>query len=406
MGIKGVTRLLLASLMLFPAAVGWGAEIHGRSSSQLLWYNDFYTGRQVDFTEYLRASITNIDKNGKFSIHGYGRGAQNLNGGEGLTGRLYYLYGDMKELFGVMDARLGRQFVNIGAGSAIIDGGKVDLNKIGPVGFTLFGGRDVIFGLDGELGHEGNYAMGASAYLTGLRNTDLELSWFGKWDEGDMSRELLGVNFKQYLLNSAKVYADARYDVTAEVFNEVLAGIKYFPTGNLVFTGEWYQSYPTFDTTSIYSVFAVNRYQEGVVKVDYSINNKVSVSGGYIRQDYGNDGAGNVYEVGCTVRPIDAVTLDMAYDHRTGYPGVQNGGRFDVSFDATKELQVAAGLAVDAYERKFFPSPSEELTAQKYWVGGKYNLTKSLRASLRLEDEINKTYNSNVQGRFILDYDF
>jgi hypothetical protein len=406
MGIKGLLRLLLC-MSLLTATSSWAAEIHGRSSTQLLWFiNDFNSGRQVELAEYLRLSITSIDKAGKFAIYGYGRGTQDLNKGEGLNGRLYYLYGDYRGLYNMLDLKLGRQFVNLSAGTAIIDGGQADLKNIGPVGFTVFGGRDVVFGFDGELGHEGNYALGMSAYLAGFRKTDLDVSWFRKWDAGDVSRDIVGGSFKQYLFDNVKLYSNARYDLTSEVFNEVLAGVKYFPTANLVFTGEWYQSYPTFDTTSIFSVFAVNRYQEGVFRADYTINEKVAVNGGYSRQDYGEDGTADVYEVGCTLRPVETVTLGLSYDRREGTGGRLDGGTFDATWDTTKELQLSGGLTVDAYNREFFPSTSGDQIAQKYWLGGKYKLAKNISASLRVEDDVNSTYNSNFQGRFIFNYDF
>lgn len=405
MGIKGVLRLLLY-VFLLSATSGWAADIHGKSSTQLLWFNDFNNGRQIELGEYLQVSVTKLDKDGKFNIYGYGRGTQDLTNGEGLNGRLYYLYGDYRDLFDKLDVKLGRQFVNLSAGTTIIDGAQVDLKNIGPVAFTVLGGRDVVFGIDGELSHDGNYALGMAAYLTGFRKTDLDVSWFRKWDEGDVSRDIVGGSFKQYLFDSVKLYSNARYDLTSEVFNEVLAGIKYFPTANLIFTGEWFQSYPTFDTTSIFSVFAVNRYQEGVVRADYTINENVAVNAGYSRQDYGDDGTANVYEVGCTLRPINTLTIGLAYDRHDGFGGHLDGGTFDATWDATKEITLAGGLAVDAYNRDFFPTTSGDQVAQKYWVGGKYKMGRNMSASLRLEDDVNVTYNSNVQGRFIFDYSF
>lgn len=405
MGVKWLIRLLLF-LSLLTASTSWGAEIRGRSSTQLLWFDDFYNGRQSELAEYLRLSVTGLDKAGKLAIYGYGRGTQDLNNGDGLNGRLYYLYGEYRDLYDKLDLKLGRQFVNLSAGAAIIDGVQVDLKNVGPVAFSVLGGRDVIFGLNGELGHEGDYALGIAAYLTGFRKTDLDFSWFRKWDAGDVSRDILGASAKQYMFDSVKLYGNARYDLTGEVFSEVLGGVKYFPTANFILTGEWFQSYPTFDTTSIYSVFAVNRYQEGVFRADYTINERIAVNAGYSRQEYGDDGTADVYEVGCTLRPLNTVTVGLAYDRREGYGGKLDGGTFDATWDATKELQLAGGLTVDAYNRDFFPSTSGDEIAQKYWLGGKYRLAKNMNASLRLEDNINKTYNSNVQGRFIFNYDF
>ena len=407
MAIKGLLRLLLC-MSLLSATTGWAAEIRGRSSTQLLWFNyDYENGRQVELAQYLRLSITNIDKAGKFSIYGYGRGTQDFTKGEGLNGRLYYFFGEYRGLYDKLDLKLGRQFVNQAAGSAIIDGAQIDIRNVGPVGFSVFGGRDVVYGLYGELGHEGDYAMGLSAYLAGLKKTDLEVSWFRKWDQGDVSRDILGATFKQYLLNSVKLYGNARYDMTSEVFNEVLAGVKYFPSARLVFTGEYFQSYPTFDTVSIYSVFAVERFKEGVFRVDYTINDKVAVHGGYNRQDYGTDGdTANVYELGCRLRPIPSVSVGLSYDRRQGTGGKLNGGILDASWDATKQLQLAGGFTIDAYQREFFMSQGDEELAQKYWLGGRYQLAKNMNASLRIEEDVNNTYNSNFQGRFIFNYDF
>ncbi len=82
MGIRRVSHLLLPLILLLAAAPGWAAEIHGRSSTQLTWFNnEFNDGRQVELGEYLRIGINNIDKAGKFSIYGYGRASQDLTNG-------------------------------------------------------------------------------------------------------------------------------------------------------------------------------------------------------------------------------------------------------------------------------------------------------------------------------------
>jgi hypothetical protein len=406
MGTRVLSNLLIVVILLI-ASTSWSAEIHGKSSTQLLWFNDYYNGRQTELAEYLQLTVTNLDKDGKFSIYGYGRGTQDLSNGEGLNGRLYFLYGDYRDLFDKVDIRAGRQFVNLSAGSAIIDGAQVDLKNIGPVAFTLLGGRDVVFGINGEIGHEGNYALGMAAYLTGYRKADLDVSWLRKWDAGDVSRDLVGASAKIYLIDQVKLYGNARFDLTSEVFNELLGGVKYFPTANLILTGEYYQSYPTFDTTDIFSVFAVNRYMEGVFRADYTINDMIAVHAGYSRQDYGDgDGGANVYEAGCTLRPINNLAIGLAYDRHDGAGGNLDGGTLDVTWDATKALQLAGGMTYDAYDRTFFPETSGSQKAQKYWLGGKYKLARNMAASFRIEDDMNVIYNNNVQGRFIFDYTF
>jgi hypothetical protein len=405
MGIKGVLRLLLCMSLLLTATTSWAAEVHGRSSTQFLSFINGLTGdkRQNELDEYLRLSITDIDKAGKFSLYGYGRVGQDFSTGEGLTGRLYYLYGDYRDLWDKVDFKLGRQFVNLAAGSAIVDGVQVDLKNIGPVAFTVLGGRDVLFGLSGETGDPGNTAMGLAAYLYGFKKTDAEISWFRKWDGGDNSRDLLGGNFKQQLFNCLNVFANARYDLVSETFQEVQAGVKYFPTSNLILSGEWFQSYPIFDTTSIYSVFAVDRYQEGVLRVDYNFNDKISVNAGFSREMYGEGANAIVWRVGAGVRPIDMLKLNVEYDDRQGYYGKVNGIIADLTVDITKTAQVAGGIDYDVYQRD---SLTGDEIARRYWIAGKYRLAKNMAVSGRLQDDVNVTYTRNLSGRFVFDYDF
>ncbi|NVN89161.1 MAG: hypothetical protein HXX11_01040 [Desulfuromonadales bacterium] len=402
MGIKWILRAL-ACIPLLAASTAWSAEVHGRSSTQFEWFNDIFTGnKQAEFAEYLNLSITNIDKAGKFSIQGYGRVTQDVRNGEGLNGRLYYLYGDYRDLFDKVDIRLGRQFVNYAAGSALIDGGQIQLKNIGPVAFSVMGGRNVFFDLNGEGTRSNDFAFAAAAYLNGFKNTDAEISYLMKFDKNGVARDNLGASFKQYLFNSLKLYANTRFDFASETFSEVLAGVKFFPMANLVLTGEWYQSYPTFDSTSIYSVFSVSRYQEGVFRIDYTFNDKLSANVGYTREDYDGVSA-DVFEVGCRIRPIEMIQLNLNYDHRKGYGGDLDGGIAEITVTPIKPLELSAGIHFDVYERD---RVTGEETARKYWFGGKYKLARNMSTSVRIEDDVNARSKSDWQGRVVFNYDF
>lgn len=403
MGLKRVS-IALSALFILSAGAAWGAEISGRSSTQFQWYNDIFTGNKVaEFGEYLNLSITKIDKAEKFSIQGYGRATQDVRNGEGLNGRLYYLYADYRGLYEKIDLRFGRQFVNYAAGSALVDGGQIELKKVGPVAFSIMGGRNVFFDLNGEATRSRDFVFGAAAYLAGFQKTDAELSYFMKFDKDGIARDQLGASFKQNLFTSIKLYGNARFDIPSETFSELLAGVKYFPTTDLVLTGEWYQSYPTFDSTSIYSVFAVDRYQEGVFRADYTINDKFSVNAGYSKQDYGEGADADVFEAGCRIRPIEQVQLKLNYDRRSGYGGKLNGGIAEITYEPIKPLELAAGVHFDVYERD---RVTGEETARKYWAGARYKLARNMSASVRIEDNVNAHYKNDWQGRTAFNYDF
>lgn len=402
MGLKRLSTAL-AALLLFSAGTALGAEISGRSSTQLLWYNDDFTEDRVfEAAQYLRLNVTKVDKDNKLSFFFYGRGAQTIGEEHDATGRVYYLYADYRDLADKADIRFGRQFASNASGSVIIDGLKVDLKNIGPVGASAFVGRDVVFGLSGELGNTWNTDLGVSAYLAGIKNTDAEISWLRKWDESEVARDIIGGSFKQNLLNSLKLYGNTKYDLFSEAFIESLIGAKIYPSSNLVFTGEFYSSYPIFDATSFYSVFAVDKFQEGLVRADYTVSDMFSVYGGYKRQWY--DGArANVYQIGTIITPIPDLRINLEGDSRTGYPDNMYGFLADVDFRITKNAQIAGGMSYDVYDRTTIAS--DEI-ARRYWLGGKYKFARNMALSGRIQNDVNARYHENVSGRVVFDYDF
>lgn len=401
----GLLRTMLFGTVLLTASSSLAAELRGRASTQYLWFNNIFDGnKQAEFAQHLNFSLTDIDPDKKLSLHGYGRLSQDVMNGEGLDGRLFYLYADYRDLMDKLDVRLGRQFVNYAAGSSLVDGGMIDLKNIGPVAFSVMGGRNVFYGIDGELTNSKDWVFGTAAYLTGYPTTDAELSYYLKFDKDGIAREQIGAMFRHYMFGGLKVYGNTRFDMASETFDEVLAGAKYFVNDNLVVTGEWFQSYPVFDYTSIYSVFAVDRYQEGVFRTDYTINKMFAVRGAYKYQDFGSNTEGHVFEAGLKVRPIETLMLDLAYDRRQGYAGNLNGFTVDVQYDYTPNLQLAGGAAFDVYQKD---SMTGDTTAQTYWLGTRYRLNKTMSFDARLQDNVNiHRFDHDWSGRIAFNYDF
>ena len=387
---------------------GSAAEIHGRSSTQAIWYNDIVdNSKQLDLAQYLRVSASSLDSDNKLSVNGYGRAVYNtkdnsISEGKEVNTRLYYFFADYKDFMGNTDIRLGRQFVNLSAGSTLMDGLKTNIKNAGPVGFVLMGGRNVIFGEEGNLTSH-SYTVGAAAYLSGVKNTDLDVSYFRAYDYSEIARDILGASFKQYLADSVKVYANARYDLTAEVFNEVLAGLNYFPILSLMLTAEHFESYPTFDTTSIYSVFAVNKYKENVLRAEYSASQWLGISAAYSAEDFGDGEDATLYEIGFKIRPSLNTTIGIFHDNRSGYGGDLDGYKVYAEYRRFGKWNAAAGIDYDSYQRD---DMTGQETAKKYWAAGRYIFTKNMSSSFRVEDNVNVNYSKDIQGRLTFDYDF
>ena len=66
--------LVLLMALLYVPLLSHAAEVKLTSSTQLLWYQDILSDEsKKEAAEYLRLNVTQIDKEGKFNIYGYGR---------------------------------------------------------------------------------------------------------------------------------------------------------------------------------------------------------------------------------------------------------------------------------------------------------------------------------------------
>ena len=120
---KGILRIMLGGTLLLSAASVQAIELHGRASSQYLWFNSIFNGKkQADFAQLLNFSLSDIDPDKKLTLQGYGRISQDVMNGNGFEGRLFYLYADYRNVFDKIDIWGGRQFVIYAAGSALVDG--------------------------------------------------------------------------------------------------------------------------------------------------------------------------------------------------------------------------------------------------------------------------------------------
>ncbi len=370
-------------------------ELKMTSSTQYLWYQDILIDKnEQDVAEYFRLNVTKIDKEGKINVYGYGRGTKQVSSDQDYQGRLYYFYVDYRDaLKDHLDLRAGRTYVNSAAVSGTIDGAYLDIKKLGPAGITLFGGRNVIFDDKREIGTRGDALTGMSVYFDTIKNTHVEVSYGRKYRDTDVARENVGLDFSTTPIAQVNLYGRLKYDTIAETYNEILFGAKVAPLKDLILRGEYYQSYATFDTQSIYSVFAVNKYKEGSLSAEYQLNNNYRVSARYAREDFGDNADADVYEVGFLAKPIKDLTLNASYEKRNGYAGQLDGIRLHGEYKIAKAT-LQAGIDYDDFRREL----SRDGTAKKYWGAMNYEFSKMVSAVLRAEDNINFNYKNSYQG--------
>jgi hypothetical protein len=386
--------VLLAAIASVPS-LSRATELKMTSSTQYLWYQDFLVDKnQQDVAQYFRLNASKIDKEGKINVYGYGRGTKQVSSDQELQGRLYYLYVDYRDaLKDRLDVRAGRTYVNSAAISGTVDGAYLDFKKLGPVGVTLFGGRQVLFDDKREVGTSGDGLAGMSAYLDTINNTHVEVSYGRKYRDKDLARENVGLDFSTMPVEQVNLYGRVKYDTISKTFNETLFGTRVAPYKDVILRLEYYESYATFDTQSIYSVFAVNKYMEGSFSAEYQWDKNYRVSAKYAKESFGNGGEGNVIEVGMLARPVKDLTLNAAYEFRDGYAGQLSGIRLNGEYKIARTT-LQAGIDYDDFRREL----SRDGSAKKYWGAMNYEFSKMIRAVLRAEDNVNFNYKNSYQG--------
>lgn len=381
-------------------------KVQATSSTQYLWYQDLLSGdtEQADVAEYLRLNLLSLDRRGNVDIRGYGRLVRQLTDSvegrreiaQDLTGRLYYLFLDWRNVVdGHLDLKLGRTYVSAAALPGILDGIHLHARDLGPLGLgaTAFGGHHVIFDNKTEVGEAGDALAGASLYVNTVKNTRAELSYAQKYRDEHFAQEMVAFDFSTTPFALVNLVSRLRYDLVSERWNEVLLGVNLFPVERLVVRGEYVRSAPSFDKDSFYRFFDVSNYQELGGTVEVRLAEGYRLSGRYAAEDFDSESKAHVWGAGLLARPVEALTLNVGYDRRSGFGSRLSGVRFDGAYRLGRST-FRAGIDYDDFRR----ADSREDTARRYWVGGDVQFTDVVGVSVRAQDAENFSFNHAYQG--------
>jgi hypothetical protein len=398
-----IPPLLALLAAVAPAAAGPVAT--GRASTQLMAYSDDFGKDHLLAQQYLRAFVRGLDNAGKLTASGYGRLSGDLQDGGGLEGRLYYLYVDKRELLPAVDFRLGRQFVWFAAGSAIVDGGRIDYRPFGLVTLTAAGGRHVVFDLTGEETRRGDFAGALQLSFDAIPDGSASISWYRASDENELARDSVGFEGAKQLGKNVELFARLRADLLTETFTELDAGLTATPFEKLTVGAEFIRTVPEFDATSIYSTFAVEKYDYASLRGQFDWSSNLSVSGEYRREEYGDGGVGNGAEAGIRYKPFDG-TLGSGFAGviwRGGAGGDLLGFELSGDYAWSPSTLLVGGVQHDAFQTDMMTNGRN---ATRIWGGVESKLRRNLSLSGRLEDTISTDMQRDFRARLSLNVNF
>ncbi|MGE5188579.1 MAG: hypothetical protein ACM3NF_00815 [Gemmatimonadota bacterium] len=402
--MKRLPHFLLVALLILGigAPPARAATLSGRASTQAFWFADEFGSDHIDVAQYLRFAARQLDANDTLRLNGYGRAWGDTAIG-GVQGRLYNLYLDKKEIVKGTNVRVGRQFFFVGAGAGIVDGARIDTRAVGPLAITVVGGRDVIFDTTGEATHGGDIAAAVQVGLTNIPDGAIDLSYYLKYDESDLARETYGLTANKRFGGIGELYTEIRFDAISEVFSEIQVGARTAIIPRLMLNAEFFRSIPVFDASSIFAVFAVDRFQEIVLRADYDLSALVALHGEYRNESYGGGDTANVGEAGVRYRPMDGTSIYGAAIWRVGTGGNLYG--FELSADRVflKKYTLAAGIQRDSFKRELMNDYDD---ATRFYVGGEARLLKNVSVAARVEDTISDQVSKDLRARLALNFDF
>ncbi|BCR05996.1 hypothetical protein DESUT3_30650 [Desulfuromonas versatilis] len=384
----------VAMLVCGLAGSAFGASVSGRSSTVLEWFDDAQEDTAVPIYEYLLLNVKDIDGKG-LNFRGYGRLADDLADEVDVDSELYYAYLEKKGILDNLDFRLGRQFISTTAGASLMDGLKLDYGFLGNYRLSLFGGGDVTY-------YEGYNAddLIAGTELSGrfLQSLDLGLSYLQKWEGGDLSHELIGFDLDYDFRNLLNLYNETQYSWLTEEITYFLAGFKYHRSPKWSLRAEYLYSLPVFSATSIYSVFAVDEYQEVMGELGYNIDTGLRAFARYARELYESVDDANVYEAG-----IEKIRTARLSGYLTGTVRDDGEGQDLYGFKAylswlfNQYFDAGVGAHVDVLERRL--EEDDETTSSRLWADATVYFTRKVNVQGKVERVESDLWDEYYRGR-------
>jgi hypothetical protein len=395
----------LCAIAAAATAASAGPIAGGRASTQLMAYSDESGKEHLLLQQYVRTLVRGFDNAGTVTVSGYGRISGDVQNGDDFEGRLYYLYLDKRGLFRGTDLRLGRQFFWVAAGSAIVDGARIDVRPWDFATLTAVGGRHVLFDLTGEQTRRGDYASAFQLSFDAIPDGSAALSWYRAHDESDLARDSVGFEGAKRLGKQVEAFSQLRADLITETFTEIDAGLRTTTIDGLSASAEYLRTIPEFDTTSIYATMAVEKFEYGALRAQYDWNSNLSFSGEYRREKYGDGGIGNGFEAGIRYKPWDG-SQGSAFAGavwRTGAGGDLLGFDLSGEYAWNPTLLLFGGVQHDAFQTDMMTGSRH---ATRFWGGFEKKIRKGLAASGRVEDTVSTDSSRDFRGRLTLNVNF
>ncbi|MFA5517031.1 MAG: hypothetical protein WDA20_12165 [Desulfuromonadales bacterium] len=390
----------LVMLALWPATEALAISVSGRASTELEWYDNAEENTVAPLYQYLLLNVRDLGVDG-LNFRAYGRVADDLNDEETIGSELYYAYLEKNDLFTDLDLRLGRQFIATTAGASLLDGIRLKYRNLGPLAIEVFGGGDVSF----YEGYDEEDLVGGVEVSGRFKNLNLGVSYLQKREDSDLAKELFGLDAALDFADIIQLYSEVQYDWISDRVSYFLGGFNYYRSPTWSLRAEFLHSLPVFSSTSIYSVFAVEEYEEVMAELSYRLGTGLRAFGRYSREFY-EDYSDNVIEAGVEKIRTERVSGYLIGTYRDSDDGQDlQGVKARVAYLFGQKLETGLGVHVDVFEREL-DEDSDETTSSRVWADTTLYLSKTLNVQGKVERVESDIWDEYYRGRVRLNLYF
>lgn len=399
-GFAALSWLAIGPPGLAGAAV---SGVSGRASTVVEWYSVGSGEKVTPVYQYLMLNAKDLDSKG-LTFQGYGRLAESFDDDVNVDSRLYYAYLEKKGI-GIrnLDLKVGRQFVATTAGASLLDGVLLKLKTPGALKFSLYGGGDVAYyhGYNAK-----DQIWGGEVRAKILGDLNLGLSYLQKWEDSDLTHELFGLDGEYQFRQQLNLYSEIQYNYLIESVSYFLAGAKYHKSPDWSLRGEYLYSLPVFSSTSIYSVFAADQYEELMGELRYRLKTGLYTFARIQYEMYEEVADAQVFEAGIEKMRTDKTSGYLSGVFRNDGDGQDlKGIKVHGSYLYRKDLQVGLGANVDVLERRLDEN-EDETTSTRYWLDLDYAFSKRISLQAKAEMVSSDLWDEYYRGRIRLNTSF
>ncbi len=398
------TAVALALAMPLLPVASMAAELSGRLTTALEYFDNADEDTAVPAYLYGYGSVTRIADDPGFTFRGYGRLAKDLAGEVDRDSRLYYAYLEKRDLLDGLDVKLGRQFVATTAGASTIDGVDANYELAKLLKLRAFVGGAVSFDDDYE---HGDYALGAEIGAHHNRDFEANLSYYQEYDDGDLAFELFGLDARYDVLRMVELTGELQYNYLRDEISYIFAEADYHRSARYGVRVHYLYDVPLFKSTSIYSVFAVDQYEEAQAEFTYNFGDGYRALARYTIEFYEKDDDASVYEAG-----VDKLSTGRWYGYALGTWRIDPDGQglYGVKLlygdRHYRYFQPGVGVHLDVLERRREDNSDDETTSSRVWIFARSDLTDTVSLEAKLERSESDLYDQYYSGRIKATYRF